>query len=448
MNVEPINTNEIIAQIRTEVQQPQPGKFVNFRTKKSYTLKELLLYHGAEFIYVAYVAALHRAPDPDGMENYLAALREGRITKIDILGNLRFSPEGRRGKGQIKGLLIPFLIHRSYKLPIIGRLMRLSVAALSLPKFYLQLQSLEMEVHQAETRLQHLEYIRTTFMQQISTLNEHVAQQDDNLREMSAQLTISRLSFVDIQRRMKDFLEEARSRLPEAVSTQQIEKILTEEDHFLDAMYVSFEERFRGSREDVKQRLQVYLPYVKVALHATDVSPMLDVGCGRGEWLELLEEQKAVIKGVDLNRIMIAQCQALNFDVLEADVIDYLSDVKNNSLSVVSGFHIIEHLPFETLIALLDESFRVLKPGGIIIFETPNPENLIVGAHLFYTDPTHRNPIVPATMQFLAQQRGFTRVEVIRLHKYSDHYPAVTTDKQLKLQLDNEMDFSVIGYKE
>jgi len=223
---------------------------------------------------------------------------------------------------------------------------------------------------------------------------------------------------------------------------------LTEEDHFLDAMYVDFEERFRGSREDVKQRLQVYLPYAKVALRSTGASPMLDVGCGRGEWLELLEEQKAVIKGVDLNRIMIAQCKALDFDVLETDVIDYLSSVKDNSLSVVSGFHIIEHLPFETLIALLDESLRVLKPGGIIIFETPNPENLIVGAHLFYIDPTHRNPIVPATLQFLAQQRGFTRVEILRLHKYSDYYPAVTIDEQLKLQLDNELDFSVIGYKE
>jgi len=96
---------------------------------------------------------------------------------------------------------------------------------------------------------------------------------------------------------------------------------------------------------------------------------------------------------------------------------------------------------------LFQESHRVLQKGGIVIFETPNPENILVGAHYFYTDPTHINPLVPTTLYFIAEQNGFTDIEIKRLHKYSRYNDIKAADKFIADNFLNEMDYSVIGHK-
>ena len=246
-------------------------------------------------------------------------------------------------------------------------------------------------------------------------------------------------------------LEEARKRLPEPISTQQIENMLTEEDHLLDAFYVSFEDQFRGTRADIKQRATEYLPVVMAAKAGTPKAPILDIGCGRGEWLELLHEHELVAQGVDLNRIMIKQCQDLGFDVIESDAIQYLRTLKNNSLGAVTGMHIIEHIPFKRLIALFDEVLRVLKPGGVAIFETPNPENLIVGACNFYYDPTHLNPLPPEPMRFVMEARGYGTIEILRLHPYSEETMIKEGAEQVKQTLNGLLfgaqDYALVAYK-
>jgi O-antigen chain-terminating methyltransferase len=269
-------------------------------------------------------------------------------------------------------------------------------------------------------------------------------------QDIFRQIKDHKLNIIDMQRRLMLILEEARKRLPEPFSANQIENILKEEDHIFDAMYAIFEDKFRGTRQDIKNRQKVYLPYIQEAFDKIDKTagaPIIDVGCGRGEWLELLKESGFDAKGIDLNKVMINTCNELNLSVVEADAIDYLRSLPANSLCAVTGFHIIEHLPFKTLIMLFDESFRVLKPGGIIIFETPNPENLIVGACTFYTDPSHIKPLVPATMQFIAEERGFSKVEIKRLHKYSDYYNVSEENKFINENFYNEMDYAVIGVK-
>ena len=250
------------------------------------------------------------------------------------------------------------------------------------------------------------------------------------------------------QKSIAVFLEEARKSLPVPLSKDQIETIVKEEDHFLDAMYVSFEDQFRGTREDIKERQKVYLPYIEQAKAGTEDAPILDVGCGRGEWLELLKESGYSAKGIDLNRIMIQQCKDLGLDVVETEVIEYLRSQKANTFGVITGFHIIEHLPLKTLIALFDESMRVLRPGGMIIFETPNPENLIVGACNFYSDPSHRRPLPPDTIKFIVEHRGFISVEILRLHKVKE--PQFTGQEfvdEVVQRFNMEMDYSIIAYK-
>jgi len=221
------------------------------------------------------------------------------------------------------------------------------------------------------------------------------------IKNIANQIRENKLNILDQQRRLMLLLEEARKRLPEPINKTQIQNMLTEEDHILDAMYVSFEDQFRGTREDIKNRQKIYLPCIEHVKGGTENAPVLDIGCGRGEWLELLKENGYIAKGLDVNRIMVQKCLETGLNVEEADAIEYVRSQKSNSFGVITGFHIVEHLPLKILISLFDEALRILKPGGLVIFETPNPENIIVGACSFYTDPTHRNPITPNKLKYL-----------------------------------------------
>ena len=189
-----------------------------------------------------------------------------------------------------------------------------------------------------------------------------------------------------------------------------------EQTHLLDALYLSFEDRYRGTRDDIKGRQRVYLERVADCVAATGRGAVIDIGCGRGEWLELLGESGISAQGYDLNRIAVEESRARGLDVRFADAVEALSDMPDNSCSVITGFHIIEHLPFELLVRLIDHSLRVLRPGGLLIVETPNPANLVVAAETFYFDPTHRNPLPSQLTSYLLGSRGFDDVEILPLH--------------------------------
>ena len=181
--------------------------------------------------------------------------------------------------------------------------------------------------------------------------------------------------------------------------------------------YYRFEQRFRGSREEIKRRQSVYLPILEPLKSIQSPTRTLDLGCGRGEWLELMAENGFSAQGADLDDAMLQFCMEQDFVVRKADALDYLRSIPDATLSVVTGFHIAEHLPFETLRSLILEAHRTLFPGGILILETPNPENLVVGACNFYTDPTHRAPLPPHLLAYLGEDAGFKRVKILRLNQ-------------------------------
>jgi O-antigen chain-terminating methyltransferase len=184
-----------------------------------------------------------------------------------------------------------------------------------------------------------------------------------------------------------------------------------------DLFYRAFEDKHRGSRELIKSRLKVYLPFVQPFLTVFPKGKALDLGCGRGEWIELLSEEGFDTLGVDLDDAMLQACKDLNLNVKMADAIDYMQSLHQDSLCVVTGFHIAEHLPFEVLQRLVQEALRVLVPGGLLILETPNPENIIVGSNSFYMDPTHQRPLPPELLKFLPEHYGFERAKVLRLQE-------------------------------
>ncbi|HEY4283253.1 MAG TPA: methyltransferase domain-containing protein [Chthoniobacterales bacterium] len=219
-------------------------------------------------------------------------------------------------------------------------------------------------------------------------------------------------------------------------------------DRRLDALYLSFENRFRGSREEIKKRVRFYLPVLEKAQVGSEGKPILDLGCGRGEWLEVLREQGLAAAGVDLNEAMIAQCSERQLNVHQADAVRYLRNLKDGSLGAVTGFHIIEHLSLETLVDLLGETMRVLHPGGVAIFETPNCKNLIVGASNFNIDPTHQRPVFPETAQFMLEIQGFEHVRLEYLAPVPiDAAFLETLPIPIRELLYGPQDFAVIGYK-
>lgn len=183
-----------------------------------------------------------------------------------------------------------------------------------------------------------------------------------------------------------------------------------------DDFYRALEDRFRGSRETIKARQSVYLPVVE-ALHAKVGKKALDVGCGRGEWLELLKERGVPAEGIDLNEEFVDAGRAAGLTVQKADAMQFLAAQPDATYELISAFHVVEHLGFNNLLAFLKEAYRVVDEGGAILLETPNPANLVVGACNFYIDPTHERPIPSVLLSFAAEYSGFESVVVVPVNR-------------------------------
>lgn len=181
--------------------------------------------------------------------------------------------------------------------------------------------------------------------------------------------------------------------------------------------YRAFEDRHRGSRELIIERLKVYLPFIEQLKESHGACLALDVGCGRGEWLQLLQENGVQAFGVDMDAGMLQACHELGLEVEQKDAIEALKAQPDQSLSIVSGFHIVEHIDFALVQELVHEAFRVLRPGGLLILETPNAENLVVGTHNFYLDATHQRPLPAPLLVFVTEFFGFSRNKVLRLQE-------------------------------
>jgi len=562
---------------------PEPESFEI--KEDGYHINDFLKYHDMHFVINAYHGILRRGPDSEGLQHFLENLRSGKMTKAEVLGGLRYSPEGRAKKVKIRGLFWNFVVQSSFRIPVLGYFSRLVVGLVNLPVIIRNLNTLEANTF-AQLQAQH-NYINTLIEAaqfkinelidkhgqvgsvlarkadrdelgqlkgevegvlkqhkiqrlklwelgdrkadrdelghlkgkvegvleqkadklELSELGDRKAERDElgqlkeevagvleqkadklelselgdrkanrdelghlkgeveallerksdkeqiepikkEISEILRQTRDHKLNILDQQRRLALLLEEARKRLPEPISTDQIKKMLTEEDHLLDAMYVSFEDQFRGTRQEIKEKLKVYLPYLQKVNAGMEEAPVLDLGCGRGEWLELCQENNLVAIGIDINKVMISRCKDFGLDVVESDLVSFLRDQKSNAFGAITGFHILEHLPLKTMISVLDETLRTIQPGGVAIFETPNPENLVVGAFSFYLDPTHRNPLVPESMKFFFEQRGFGDVRIKRLHKNLQYIEAKNDDDFKNKWFYSEMDYAIIGYKQ
>jgi O-antigen chain-terminating methyltransferase len=198
----------------------------------------------------------------------------------------------------------------------------------------------------------------------------------------------------------------------------------------LGPLYLEFENAFRGSRGEIKERVKVYLPYLVENKIGSSRTPVLDLGCGRGEWLEVLAENAMVAEGVEAHASFVEECRGRGLTVHHADALEFLRNTLPESQGGVTAFHVLEHLPFSMILGLLDEACRVLKPGGLLTVEMPNPANLLVGAHSFYMDPSHIRPLPSDLMRFVVESRGFIQVEAVLLHPFPECYRLDETDNR------------------
>jgi SAM-dependent methyltransferase len=170
--------------------------------------------------------------------------------------------------------------------------------------------------------------------------------------------------------------------------------------------YAGFEERFRGSEEDIKKRQRIYVQYFEGREN------IIDIGCGRGEFLELLRESGITARGVDLDLDMILLCREKGLDVALEDAFAYLQALPDDAVGGIFAAQVIEHLHPQRIIELMKLCHRKLQTGGGLILETPNPTCLMVFADSFYKDPSHVQPAHPDAMQFILEATGFDGIEL------------------------------------
>ncbi len=205
----------------------------------------------------------------------------------------------------------------------------------------------------------------------------------------------------------------ARQALPDGAHPAQLRELSRELSTGYEELYEDLEDTFRGSRDHVRALTAEYLPDVE---SVPGKGAVVDVGCGRGEWLEVLRDAEVDAYGVDINQVVVDRCVARGLDVRAGDALVHLRELPEGSVRAVTSFHLVEHLSLDTLIGLIDAALVALRPDGLLILETPNPSNLNVGASSFYLDPTHIKPVHPQFLQFLLESRGFADVEVRYLH--------------------------------
>lgn len=182
-----------------------------------------------------------------------------------------------------------------------------------------------------------------------------------------------------------------------------------------DHKYVEFENLFRGSRDDIRKSLSEYIPYFK------GTSDILDIGCGRGEFLDLLRERNLTCWGIDTNQGMVTECHNRGLTVKHGDALSIMRGIPDGSLGGIFSSQVVEHLQPDYLMELLETAHQKLRPGTRIILETINPACWSAFFESYIRDITHVQPLHPDTLKYLCIASGFQNVETHFCSPYPEH---------------------------
>ncbi len=362
-----------------------------------YALEELFKYDDKEFIRNAFRAILHREPDVSGLESWTLELRACQ-DKIKIIEALLATEEGAQHQIEIDGLED----FRPMPEKLWQRLLPKLAAKLANKRYRQQYEQYEqrsraIRADEINLALSTISGVRDALMTMLDQISTHGWGSIARIRSLEQRVRV-------LESQSMPAAKQANG-APAASNAE------------MDAFYMAFEHKYRGNWHELRAHLHHYLPLLP-SITPEEQARAVDLGCGRGEWLELLREHHYLVEGVDANPLMRNHCADLGLHVHEDDLLDWLQQQEDNAFTVVSAFHLVEHLPFDVLLRVVSEAYRILRPQGVLILETPNPENLLVASHTFYHDPTHRNPVTPNLLQFTAEYQGFEKVELHRFNPY------------------------------
>lgn len=233
------------------------------------------------------------------------------------------------------------------------------------------------------------------------------------------------------------------------------EKVSNGEDIYGTIDYFDFENHFRGTRKNIKVAQSIYLPYFK------DKNMVIDLGCGRGEFLELMQAHHVNGIGVDAYEDFVVYCQMKGLKAIHKDANQYLREIPENSVDGIFAAQLAEHLETRQLIELCKRAYEVLSLDGCFIIETPNPTCLATYYSWFYVDPSHIKPVHPLTLEYFLKQAGFKRTQVLYTEQSKTGYrlPLLESEHVHNLEQYNDgvnrlsdilfgsMDYAIIAVK-
>ena len=225
----------------------------------------------------------------------------------------------------------------------------------------------------------------------------------DKLEAEYSNLKTLLIHFAQLENKLNRLLES----LAGQAAPETIVQLQSIKEQLSPIQYADFEQRFRGSREQIEQRLQKYLPLF------SGRKEILDIGCGRGEFLELLAANGQQGLGLDLSDSMLEIARRKGLECYKEDALFFLKKRPDASLDGIFSAQVIEHFQPEYLRRVISEAFRVLRPGSPLLLETINPLSLFALSRIYFLDPTHCQPLHPEYMRYLLENSGFSAVEII-----------------------------------
>ena len=195
---------------------------------------------------------------------------------------------------------------------------------------------------------------------------------------------------------------------------KQLEELERKRNGKLNFDYIGFENKYRGSQEEITKKLYSYVEYFE------NCDNVLDIGCGRGEFLEILKEKNISASGIDIEDNMVSMCKEKGLNVKKADALEYLNSLEDNSLGGIIINQVIEHMEPNYLIEVIKAAYRKLKPEAHFVAETINPQSMIVFTEAYFMDLSHKRMLHPYTVQFLLESNGFKEASIRYMNKVED----------------------------
>ena len=206
--------------------------------------------------------------------------------------------------------------------------------------------------------------------------------------------------------------------------------------------YARFAERFRGSGDEIRKAQEFYRPWFDGREN------VLDIGCGRGEFLELMRQMSVAARGIDLSAESVAECRAKGFDAESADLFEFLNNAAEGEFDGIFCSQVVEHLDPLRLPDMISLCAQKLTRGGVIAIETPNPDCLAIFATFFYLDPTHTRPVPSALLDFCLTEAGFGEIEIHPRSPAAEIFPELLElPEAVRTRFFGGLDYAIIGRK-